>query len=770
MPRIRRRWITVAVVAALTFVPLVGTLGYENGFVLAPLASLLGIAIGVDGVRSARAAPSPEGRGVLRRLALDGAGQLGLLAALAVATLFVGRLWQPGCDPWGGLAFFVMGPMASACVGWVCGIWGGVLGRRRSTALLYGVTPMVISTLIGLYRIYADPVVFAYDPFWGYFSGSVYDEAVSVGSTYLWFRGYNGLAAGVALLFWTLFVAPRALRTRRPEPSVGSAALATIALLGLFTTAFVGIWASQFRFTADTDSITEVLTGRHETEHFVIHYAPRSSEARTIEAIAAEHEFAWHRLATIMNGREPQEKVHSFIFASPEQKRALMGAGTVQVAAPWRGQIYLDHRPFPHPVLHHELAHAFGATVGDPWFGISRRGFRVNVGLIEGFATALAPRAADRLDLHDQATVLERLDLRPSLQSIMGPNFLTQSSRVAYTTAGSFCLWLIETRGFDPMAELYRSAGDFEAAYGESLDVLEAKWLAFLDTRDGVTEEDVRAQAERFKRRSVFERPCAHKVADVRGDIAMAQARMDLDEAVEGWQRLCALEPSSPIHKVGLAHGLAVADRFDEARSILSEAASMSDLTATLIMLIAERRGDLELAAGDLGAAREAYETALAQPLGDDKLRVLQLKLLATTERDLSSLLHEYFSPFDPLDTPIEQALVRLHHAFAIAELPGREALGQYLVARQLLNADRYSDAVKPLEQALSEDGAALPSAEFIRAAREALMTSYLLTRRYDEARTVLSRLRQDPDLGNGHRLEYEYWSDRIDFFERYFD
>ena len=112
--------------------------------------------------------------------------------------------------------------------------------------------------------------------------------------------------------------------------------------------------------------------------------------------------------------------------------------------------------------------------------------------------------------------MLGALNRRPKLAAIMGPGFLGHSSRVAYTTAGSFVLWLIETRVFEPMATFYRTAGDAQAAYGESLEALEAQWLAFLDTRGGIRPQDVEAQAQIFKRGSVFERPCAHTVAELR--------------------------------------------------------------------------------------------------------------------------------------------------------------------------------------------------------------------------------------------------------------
>ena len=579
-PRLRRRWLTGLVVGALSFVPLAGTLGYENGLLLSPLASAVGVAVGVDGVRARRRVAS--GHPTVRRLAAHGGTELAALVGIALAVLLLSQLWQRNCDPWGGVAFFVMGPCLSAAMGWVAGLWGGALRQRRWAQIgVAGLVPAT-STAIGLWRLWADPVVFAFDPFWGYFSGAIYDEAVSVGPTYLSFRAYNLLAAGAALGLWRLLVDPHTLRLgwptvpqergaasdpeSDPDPDRGTRGRASWravlpgaapVLVAGGVAAWIGLRGASMGFTADIESITEVLSGTRETEHFIIHYNPRSPTARSIEAVAADHELAWHQLAQAM-GRAPQGKVRSFVFVNATQKRQLMGAGTVQVAAPWRQQIYLDWRGFPHPVLPHELAHVFGKTVGDRVFGVSMDGVVPNIALIEGFATAMAPRAADRLDLHDQATVLERLGKRPPLPAIMGPAFFTRSSRIAYTTAGSFCRWLLDTRGFEPLGELYRTGGDFEAAYGEPLLALEEQWLAFLSAREGVTEDDVKAQAQRFQRRSVFQRPCAHRAATLLQEVALAQARGRLETMVEGYQTLCEIEPEEPQHKLGLAQGLAV--------------------------------------------------------------------------------------------------------------------------------------------------------------------------------------------------------------------
>jgi tetratricopeptide (TPR) repeat protein len=743
----------------LTFAPLVGTLGYEHAFVLGPIAAAGGIAIGVDAVRDARA----RGTATLGAVLRNAAAELGVLLGLAFALPLLGQLWQPACEPLGGTAFFVAGPCISGLLGVVAGLYGGVVGTTRRQALAVGATPMLASTAIGVWRLIADPVVFAYDPFWGYFSGSVYDEAVAVGDTYLRFRGYNLLGGGAALLGLRAWLGPD-LRWARLSARAHVVRGGPVLALAVATAA-IGVRGAHHGFTANLASITEVLSGTRETEHFIIYYAPRSADARTIDTIALEHEFAWAQLREAMNGREPDGKVESFVFANTEQKRRQMGAGTVQVAAPWRRQIYLDHRAFPHPVLHHELAHIFGATVGDPWFGVSFSGGRLNMGLIEGFATAMAPREAERLDLHDQATVLLRLKKLPEMGAIMGPGFFTKASQVAYTAAGSFCLYLVETRGFEPMAVLYRNAGDFEAAYGSELGALEREWIAFIDARGGVTDDDVAAAAQRFRRPSVFERPCAHRTAELRAEIERALARGRFAEAVDGYRDLCELEPAQPEHGLGLAHALAIDGEWDDARTVLASLAEGSDLTTSIQAAIAERLGDVELSQGRPEAAAAAYRVGLTLPQSEARLRVLQLREFAASNPELAPLVLAYLSPFDATDDELVRAITANWAAGEIARHPRFAAAGEYLMGRQLLGAERAAGAAGHLERALVGDGAQLPTPEFVRAARVALLESYALLGRWDDARAVLARLARDPDQPHGYLAQWAEWGRRLEFF-----
>lgn len=779
-PASRRRWLLGLGALALTSQPLVGTLGYESSLVLTLPLGLLGVAVGVDAVRKLRlddagdpvALSLKTGGDHLRALLARGLPELLLLLAIALGALVLGMAWQINCDPWTGLLWFLLLPTASGALGLVAGLWGGALAEARGRQLLLGGVPVLFCLLVALVRAYRDPAVFALDPFFGYFAGPIYDEAIPITARLLWFRAYNFLIAGAALAALALSLQPGALA----RPRLAAARRAPWTALALLACLAPGLWlglrAPAMGFHATADSLAHALPGLRVTEHFVLHYAPAGATARDIDLVAAEHEFAWHRLEKAI-GRAPAVPVHSFVFPSPESKRALLGAGNTEVAPPWRGHIYLNEQPFPHRVMHHELAHAFSYTVGEQLFGTSSRlglgGLRVNLALVEGFATALAPRAEGALDLHDQAAILDRVALRPELAEIMGVGFWGKAGRRAYTAAGSFSLWLLETRGVGPFLALYGSAGDFDAAYGAPLSALESEWLAFLRARP-VAEKDVEALRQRFKQRAIFQRPCAHRAADLLSEAAQAQLRGDAALRLDALRTLCEIEPEQPEHRVVLALAEAQIGLLAEAAGTLAGVAQVPDLTDTIAALVDERRGDLALARGDLAAAEAFYTLALGRGLTEAQVRQLQLKQRGAADPALAPRLLAYFDPFEPSPEHPFEAVLRLHAAQQVAALPGHATIGGYLVARQLLNVQQGEAALEALRRALQPEpgDAPLGSPELVRGARLMLLEAQTRSRAYDDAAATLAELMGDPTIGSGHRLEFALWAERLAFFREH--
>lgn len=776
VPANRRRWLLGLYALALTTQPLVGALGYEAALALTTPLSLAGLAIGVDAVRDVRAAHATDPVAMslgtpgerLHQLALHGLRDLGLLLALVVGVFLVGNFWQPTCDLPTGLLWFVVLPAASGLCGLVAGFWGGALATARGGQLLLASVPLLFSLALGLWRIYLDPVVYAIDPFFGYFAGPIYDEAIPITARLWWFRAYNALLCGAALALLGLTLGP-GLRIRLRGVDVRRAPFTVATLFAcLMPGLLLGLHADDVGFTATEASLARALPRTRVTEHFVIHYAANSTAARDIDLLAAEHEFAWQRLERAI-GRAPRVPVHSFVFPSPEQKRAWLGAGNTEVAPPWRGHIYLNEQPYPHRVLHHELAHVFSYTVGEPLFGTSSAlswgGLRVNLALVEGFATAFAPRSESGLDLHDQAAILDRLELRPDLGDIMGLGFWGKASRRAYTAAGSFSRWLIDTRGVEPFLTLYGTAGDFDLAYGTPLPTLEAEWLAFLRARP-LRPRDIESLRQRFKQRPIFQRPCAHRAADLLAEAAQAQVRGETELRLEAIRTLCAIEPEQTEHRLLLAQAEAQAGLHDVAAATLAAVSLEPDLTDTLAAIVDERLGDLALARGDLPVALAYYDRAMTRALAEPQLRQLQIKRIGAADPALAPRLLAYFDPFEPNPEHPSEAVLRLHAAQQIAALPRYAPLGGYLLGRQLLNVHQGTAAIEPLQRALHpEDGdTPLQTPELIRGARMMLLEAQVRARNYEAAGRVLAELQADPLADSGQRLDLALWTERLAF------
>jgi hypothetical protein len=779
-PALRRRWFILIFTLGLTTQPLFGALGYEGCLVLTPLLSLLGLAVGVDAVRDTRQAhlADPVALSIhasherLRLLFLRGFGDLCSLLTLALGAFILANAWQVNCDLASGFLWFLVLPASSGLLGLVAGLWGGVLAERRGVQLLLAGVPLAFALALGLWRIYVDPVVYAIDPFFGYFAGPLYDEAIPITARLWWFRAYNFLIAGAALALLSLTLGP-GLKFNLRGVRLSSSPLTVATLLAcLIPGTVLGVFAADNGFHATETSLARALPRTRVTEHFVIHYAPGSAAARDIDLLAAEHEFAWQRLARQI-GREPRAPVHSFVFPSPEAKRAWIGAGQTEVAPPWRGHIYLNEQPFPHRVLHHELAHVFSYTVGEPLFGtssaLSWRGLRVNLALVEGFATAFAPRSESGLDLHDQAAILDRLDLRPVLQDIMGLGFWGKASRRAYTAAGSFCRWLIDTRGVEPFLTLYGTAGDFELSYGTSLDALEAEWLAFLRDRP-LRARDIEALRQRFQQRPIFQRPCAHRAADLLAEANRAHHRGAEDERLSALQSLCAVEPERPEHRLLLAQAEAQAGLQDAAAATLAELSRRLDLTDTVAALVDERLGDLALARFDLPVALTYYDRALLRGISEAQTRQLQIKRMGAADPALAPRVLAYFDPFEPNPEHPSEAVLRLWAAEQIAALPRYAPLGGYLIGRQLLNVQQGAAAIEPLQRALHPDSdeAPLATAELRRGALLMLLEAHTRARNYDAAARVLAELQDDPDADSGLRLDATLWTERLEFLRSY--
>jgi len=316
VPRMLRGWrvriwcgVALAFGIAVGFVPLFGVLGYELALAASLIAAVCGLDLGAAFARELQTMPAPAiarsaypGRALAASTLAAAAIAVGVMILPAIVCAIRG-IWRPTCDWWFGIEAYALIPVTTAALagaaGHAIGVIAGVRTRalrrpHRGTVIALAV-PLVVLAAAALWRFYSEPPVFVYSAIIGYFPGNLYDENVRLGAPLLWSRLEQlvFVIALVAMVATRLDVASFRLVLRAPRPAgrrLGILAIGVVALAGALA---LHAFGGPLGFAIDEADIEDVLDGRLETAHFVIHYARTPEIEADLALIAADHEFRY---------------------------------------------------------------------------------------------------------------------------------------------------------------------------------------------------------------------------------------------------------------------------------------------------------------------------------------------------------------------------------------------------------------------------------------------------------------------------------------------
>lgn len=715
------------------FVPLVQLVGYESAAMFGVVGGLLALLWPV------RVSHTPA------RAWLERVGFHTVLLGLPLLALSLNSLRVQNCDPWLGYQFWGLITWVSVAVGTAFRVAVDSTGWSASRRMLASLFLGFLSVAVFGWQLAMEPPINGYQLFLGYFSGSIYDEALSIPGALVYYRLWTCLLAAAVVA-----VADAVYRWRSFFHVWTASALAIL----LSMAAVVG-WVARREFDVDLDrsTIAERLGGKVETEHFEIYFPATREWLDQAHWLAEDHEFRYAQMKAYF-GTDPValrgRKVRSFVYGDREQKGALMGGRRTLVAKLWLGEMHILWRDFGDHLLAHELSHIFTEPFGaGPLRLSSRWGVGVNMGLVEGIATAADWPAGD-LDVHMAAAALRRLDAAPDIRRLLGAaGFWTQSSSRAYTLMGSFIAFLVDRDGIETFKLAYPN-GDFEGAYGRPVDALVADWEVFLDAI-ALSEADMARARFQYDRPSIFEKVCARTVAELRRQ-AEEQGRLGEAEAGKAsWEAILAFDPNNVRYRLEYAGFLARIGSLDEAlvqaRQVLAGEVSEGERALGLELV-----GDVLWQKKDLAGAREHYAACLGLGVSSEQRRTLEAKSGALT-RDavLTEIAYTYL-----IDS--EDRLGAYWPAMWLAHAP-EDALGHYLLARRMLGATRWADARDHLLKAVEGlDGTLLNEARF-----QLLSARYFLGE-FDEAALVAEALKSSE---TPYRTHAEEWSDRVAWARR---
>ncbi len=700
--------VTGLVLGATGFLPLFGGPGYESALVAgALLPSSAAVCTVLVLLQASRREP---GRSTESRAALGFGIAVGaLLAAVSVVVALLHGLRVGFCDLMGGLWLMLLAPGFGAVMG---GAWGALaalwtLGaesrRPRNVGVLLALAGPVAGIALSLWRFFDSPVVFAFDPFFGYFAGPLYDTVIDPIDR---LASYRAGSLATLLAAWALsgLVVLRGSKLVFRRPLRWGQTLAGVAAAGL--SVLLASLAPALGHNVSNAAILQVLARTERHGRCDVRYDPSISK-EYVRLLARDCEAHLSGLERYFEIKAP-ERVRVLLFANTGQKGRLMGAANTFIAKPWRNEVYLQQSSYPHPVLRHELAHVIAGRFGQGPFEVAGAlgGWLPDPGRIEGFAEAAAPREDSDFSVTEWAAAMARAGLLPPLEHVFQLSFLGQNASTAYTAAGAFVVWLRSQYGPRVLTAWYRGAPLHELTRGKSLQQLDAEFRKHLAQVEISSRLQVAAQA-RFSMPSIFGRRCPHAVDAAFGRAQTLMGALDIEGAEAAYREVLNLDPNHVGARLGL--GTCAFRRSNAAAAIRAYRAVAEDGRLALGNRLGAREAiaDTEFLQGRREAAREMYSALLGESASEDHRRTLEVKRLATAapaaERDaLRALLLGSFRQPPSWDTAAPLL-------GAWRERDPNDGLASYLLARNLFNRALTDSSAQYLDESLSRE-LALPS------------------------------------------------------------
>ena len=603
--------------SSLVALPLMSVPGYELAETLALVHGLLGGIVGITFAWQINRSTVSSSRIYVAARALA-ASTLSLWATL-IPPVFIS--WCAAslspCDPWIAFGFLPILPLFSSWVAASVGVVIGNLTTRRSIAAIALTIVIIASFANALWPILSGPQVFAYSHLLGYLPGPLYDEALRLPTSLLWFR-LGSLSLIIACLGAAALFDSRSIDSRWLASTI-------------FASGLVGFWAIEmhgttFRFKMTNDELALRLSTTKQSNTVVLHASPAIAPEK-IQQVFDDLRFRVEQVSAFL-GETPRRPAIVWLYASAAEKQRLVGAANTQFAKPWRNEIHINDQGFPHAVAKHELVHALAAAWGAPPFGVTGRFFGLlpHMGIIEGLAVA-ADNPIDELSLHEWAAAQKKLTLLPDLRSVLSPTgFYAAAPARAYSAAGSFIRWLAETFGKEKLRQLYKH-GDFESVYAESIDQLVDRYEQFL-TGILISPAQQRQAESRFRRGSIFERPCAREVALLSGEGA-DRSRDDPLTAYAIYSRCHALQPKDPAHAMAMIVLLERQGRNSEAIERLDALLRELEVGTTSWGQAVLTRVDFAVTTGDEATANRLLDAMQRESMPPSIDRAMHVRLAA---------------------------------------------------------------------------------------------------------------------------------------------
>lgn len=473
-----------------------------------------------------------------------------------------------GCFSIDGLAFWILFPLPSVFFGYAIGRlfrnWNLPYRRWAVTVIL-----LVIGVGIFFWELLSYPQVYFFNHVWGGWPGPIYDEVVRINGATVFFRGLTILWA---LLLWHI---PALKLDPYSKWIVGFSAVALA--IGYSQLAEFGVISPR-------SHLQHVLNGHRETEHFELYYDDQLYSKYEIDQLAKEHEFYLNQISDRLDlpQRDSTDKIESYLYAHPWQKKQLVGAKFTSYVPVWlkQDQLHIAKQQIASS-LKHELVHVLAKQFGNKLFNASW-----SVGMVEGLAVAIDGGSSLSSTIDQIVVSEEPYPSARDLQKAFSPwGFYGGRSGVNYITSGSFVKYLLDNYPARLFKRAYQK-GNIDSVYPKNWNALAEDWHQHLDSVQ-VDSVDRRIASRIFGIPSLFEQQCPHVVSDFAiawDNYEFNLANHDTARAVVFLNRAVADADSLPPIKAEWSYRQLMAQNSGK----VQRAASLQDTTVNLQLLYAD--------------------------------------------------------------------------------------------------------------------------------------------------------------------------------------
>ena len=374
---------------------------------------------------------------------------------------FINSLFTGFCSFCDGIVFYFLMTVISAFIGISIANIVYSFIKNIASYFIYVILILLILTFAVL-EIYFNPQIYLYNPIFGYFPGTIYDEGLRPGWKLFFYRFAN--ISYFCIIFF-LFRNSISLTFKKKITRLGFVIL--IAIVFYF-------FNPSFGFTTTHSSLKDELPITLESRNVILHTNNVNKED---SLLVLSGEFYYNELQKFFR-LKTDKKISVWLFDSGDSKKKLFGSGNADVAKPWLYEVYVSRTDWQR-TLKHEMAHCFTAPFGSTIFKIASD---FNPALIEGAAES-ADGFYDDLSIHYLAKTALQNGFKINIEKLFLPgfNFFNQNSSLSYIYAGSFCKYLIAEKGIEKFKEFYQK-GYSNSIYNKALIDKVDEYETFLDT------------------------------------------------------------------------------------------------------------------------------------------------------------------------------------------------------------------------------------------------------------------------------------------------